>query len=182
MHNINEQLFLFINGAAGNYSFLDRLFLFITDPFVYILIALVLTWFFIISPFRIKDPLKRLKAFGGAGLLSISLAFTFFITQIIKTAVGYPRPFQVLQNVNSLSLHGNFDSFPSAHSAFVFCIAMFVYYYSKSTGIILFALATLVAISRIFVGVHFPLDVIVGALIGVIVPWAIISVFKRYRV
>ena len=181
MHNLNEQLFLFINGAVGQSHLLDVLFIFISDTFVKIVIFFSVICFALI-PFRIKNPIERLAGFGRFGLFMCSLLIMRLIVEAIKVFIASPRPQQLLNNVNALSTFGNFDSFPSAHTAFAFAIATFVYYYSKSTGVVLFFLALLVGVSRVYVGVHFPLDILVGALIGWLVPWLLICVFKRSKV
>ncbi len=181
MHNLNEQLFLFINGGAQYYGALDYFFLFITNIYVPVVVISTLVWFFIVLPIKSKDPLARLSTFRHAGLLAISIMFVWVTTAFIKGMVAFPRPAQLLLDLQPLSTFGNYDSFPSAHTAFAFAIATFVYHYFKGAGRLLFSLAFLVGISRIYVGVHFPLDVFVGALVGIVVPWGIISVFKPYK-
>lgn len=182
MHNLNEQLFLFINGAVGQSDILDGFFVFITKFFVPAFIAVAVLWFFIVLPRKSKTREDISQSQKRGGTLVLSLGIVWPIVELIKGLVAFPRPTQLLQNVNSLVLYTSYDSFPSLHSAFAFAVATFVYHYSKSTGTILFLLAILVGISRIFVGVHYPLDVIVGACIGVFVPWALISIFKRFHI
>ena len=59
------------------------------------------------------------------------------------------------------------NSFPSGHTYTVFAIAISVYLYGhKRLGLILFALAIMVAIARIGAGLHYPSDVVAGALLG----------------
>lgn len=179
MHNLNEQLFFFINSSAGNSAFLDRLFVFITNYFAQVMIATSIVCFFFVLPRKASSPIKTLGTYKDAGLLFFSILLTWAMVNFIKGIVAFPRPTEILQGVQSLSIHGGYDSFPSLHTAFAFAIATFVYHYSKSTGITLFSLAVLVGISRIFVGVHFPIDVIVGAVIGAFVSWVVISIFKH---
>ena len=86
---------------------------------------------------------------------------------------------QYFEGVKTLIIYGNFDSFPSLHAAFSFSLAFLVFKRHRSWGITLFAVATLVGLSRVFVGAHFPIDVIVGALLGVFIPWGLSSLIRR---
>lgn len=179
MHNINEQLFLFINGGAGYFHTLDYFFLFVTNVWVPLLVVGSFLYFFIILPVRKTDPLERLNAIKLAGLLLLSLALVLVVVQFIKVMVAFPRPAQLIENLQTLSVFGSYDSFPSAHAAFAFAVASFIYLYSKSAGSVVYAMAIFIGISRIYVGVHFPLDVLVGALIGSGISWGVVSLLKR---
>ncbi len=174
LNTMNEQLFLFIHGGAGYYHLLDAFFLFVTNIWVPLLVVGSLLYFFIALPFRRKNLMDRISAYKLAGLFTISLLFVWVIVEFIKGVVAFPRPAELLENLQTLSVFGSYDSFPSAHTAFAFAVAIFIYHYSKPAGMLVFAMAVFVGISRVFVGVHFPLDVICGALVGMAVPWAII--------
>ncbi len=179
MHNINEQLFFFVNSFAYHYGGLDGFFVFVTKAFVPFLIILAIFWFFIFLPRSTKSIKNKLADYSDGLLFLFCIALVAIVVQLIKANVPFPRPSQILNGVNSLSTYGNYDSFPSMHSALSFAIATFIYQYSKRAGLMVLVLAVLVAISRIFVGVHFPIDVFVGAFIGSIVCWGVVAVFKR---
>lgn len=180
MEYLNEKLFFFINGAAGACPLLDGFFIFITDPLVRILVYGALLWFVVIVPFRTKDPLGRLRALSQGGIFLATLGVMRLLVEGIKVAIAFPRPVQILEGVHSLVLFGNYDSFPSAHTAFAFTVATFVFFFHRSLGRILFLIALLVGVSRIYVGVHFPLDVLVGAGIGIGIPLIFRSLFNTY--
>ena len=85
-------------------------------------------------------------------------------SEIIRFFYHRPRPFITLQ-VNQL-LSENEWSFPSGHSAFFFAMAAAIYFYNKKWGIGFFIAAILMNISRIIAGVHYPTDILSGAIIG----------------
>jgi undecaprenyl-diphosphatase len=180
MHSLNEQLFRFINGAAGQSPWLDQFFVFVTHYFVYALVGVSLIWFFIIRPRRETGLREKFSTYRQALLLALSLLLTWGVVEVIKGFVAFPRPLQLIDGVHSLVLFGSYDSFPSAHTAVAFAAASFVYQYSRTTGVSMYALALLVGVSRIFVGVHFPLDVLVGALLGTSVSWGLVKLFRHY--
>lgn len=179
MLNLNEKLFFLINNLAGQYTLLDGFFVFITRVFVPVIILLCTFWFFIVLPKKNKVLSKKFLFYKEGVLFIFSLVIVFLIVHLAKVIIAFPRPSEILSGVNSLSSYGSFDSFPSMHTALAFTVATFVRKYSKSTGFILFIIATLVGISRIFVGVHFPIDVLIGAFIGIVIPRLLFSVFKH---
>lgn len=180
MHNINEQLFLVISGYAGISATLDSFFLFVTTPLMFIIASIATVWAVMVRPLRAHDPEVRLRALRDAVFFVVSCLFVWAIVELIKGTVAFPRPHQYFYGVRTLLVYGDFDSFPSLHAAFSFALASIIYTQQKTLGILLFIGALLVSFSRVFVGVHFPIDVIVGAVIGGVVPWVLRSITARY--
>lgn len=94
----------------------------------------------------------------------------------VKAVIAFlwarPRPFISHPDLTHLALHVDPLSFPSGHALLAFTIASSLYLSGyRRTGGILLVLATLVALGRVFAGVHYPSDVLAGALIGVLVSW-----------
>ena len=72
-------------------------------------------------------------------------------------------------------------SFPSGHAAFYFAIATIVYFYNKKAGLGFFLASFLISISRVFVGIHWPADIMAGALVGIFSGWLIIKIAKKFQ-
>jgi len=117
---------------------------------------------------------KEARALGV--LLLIGLFVSYSVVFILKIWIARPRPFFVLSDVNLLIKDRSF-SFPSGHATNVFMAATLLFIYSKKLYYLYIA-AIGVAFSRIYLGVHFPSDVIAGALIGIIIGYAIIRISK----
>jgi undecaprenyl-diphosphatase len=77
------------------------------------------------------------------------------------------RPCQALQGVRLLVGCSDSFSFPSGHATNAFALAAFFATYYRQRALLLFVMAALVGYSRIYVGVHYPADVLAGAVLGV---------------
>ncbi len=128
-----------------------------------------------------KNREERLKNLSAAGVaLAAVILSRLVITEIIRWLWFRPRPF-VDHTVNSLLAHENTGSFPSGHAAFFFALAMAVYLFNQRAGQWLFGAAILISLARVYVGVHYPIDILAGALIGIFSGWLVYSLFNRYQ-
>lgn len=155
--NLNFYIFKTINNWAGKHLWLDTLGIFFAQYFEYILIFFLLL--FLVKNFKKHLPMV-LKAFFGA-----VLAKEIFV-DVIRQVLPKPRPF-IENQIYLLIDHAVTPAFPSAHAAFYFAIATIVYLHNKKMGFLFFGGAFLISIARVFSGVHWPLDILAGSLIGV---------------
>lgn len=151
------RIFEFFNQLAGKAGILDNIMIGLAKYGVLLMaIPLLLIWF------RSDEEGKK------AALLSLlSMAIALLINQLIGHLYFRDRPF-VFHDVNLLLDRSTDPSFPSDHTTFVFGIAWLLLFKNKRIGALALGLATLVGISRIFVGTHYPGDVLGGALVGLI--------------
>jgi len=91
------------------------------------------------------------------------------ITQVLKFIIGRPRPVVVLSDVHVLVAPLTMNSFPSGHTQAIFTAAIFFIKETKKYMAVFLGIAVLVGLSRIYVGVHYPSDVLAGAIIGILV-------------
>ena len=86
--------------------------------------------------------------------------------QLIKGLMPMERPF-ILNNLPTLTLSIPSDgSFPSAHSAAAFALAITIWLHNKKVGTLYLLAALAVGIGRVFGNVHYPLDILAGAILG----------------
>ena len=109
------------------------------------------------------------KAAVEAGIFFEALALTQGITLGLKLAVQRQRP------------DGSNYSFPSGHAALFFAMAMVIYFYNKKWGLWFFGAAILMGLSRIIAGVHYPTDILGGAIIGTLTAWAVFYFAKKLQ-
>jgi undecaprenyl-diphosphatase len=97
----------------------------------------------------------------------VTLALTSATVTTVKALTGRVRPCNALSWAHALSVDMPTDgSFPSGHAAGSFAFAFLVWSSNRRAGWIVIALASLVAASRVALGVHYPSDVIAGAALG----------------
>lgn len=170
MNNLDVDLFHFLNGFAGASKMSDLVIIFLANYLPYLLIFI-----FIIILLKTAKNL-RWKFL----MISVASAFAsrFVITEIIRFLYYRPRPFMAM-HVTQL-VPENKASFPSGHMTFFFAIAMSVYFYNKKWGIIFFVVSFLIGIARIMAGVHYPTDIVGGALIGIATACLVYSLQKRF--
>ncbi len=164
--NIDFYVFQFINGFAGRWDWLDDLGVFFAHYFEYVLIVGVFLFLF-----------KNFKKYRAIGLMlsefvSSIILSRFVFTEIIRFIWHKPRPF-VENNVNQLLYHANSAAFPSGHAAFYFALSATVYFYNKKAGFLFFYGTFLICLGRVFCGIHWPLDILAGAMVGIFSAWLI---------
>lgn len=152
-------LFYLINGAGAN-GFFDAVMPFLTD-FSNFEIPLAIAW-------------VMLMVFGGRRerVTALVLAVTLLMTDqmsshVIKPLVQRERPCVELSDVRALMGLKTSFSFPSSHAANIFGAATVLSLEYRRLMIPFIVIATAVAYSRVYIGVHYPLDVIAGAALGV---------------
>lgn len=95
-------------------------------------------------------------------------AVSFLLVSGFRRLLNAPRPYEALDIVPLIKKDTKGKSFPSRHIFSVFVIAMAFLYISFPLGILFTAIGLLLAIVRVIGGVHFPKDVIAGAVIGIL--------------
>ena len=135
--------------------------------------------------FVIKFPWK--KAFFQIALVSLLAWFITFLTHTIKNWVGRPRPCND-ETINSFIriLKAPTDySFFSGHASSSVAITLLVCLLLRDKvkwSWFFFIWPVLFAYSRIYVGVHYPLDILVGAIVGTLIALLFYAIYKRINV
>lgn len=115
---------------------------------------------------------------------SVSLASAFFINDVIlKNIFERLRPFEAAETVRELIDHPGGASFPSGHTAAAFAAAMALVFSRapRYISIPALVLAALIAFSRLYLGVHYLTDIIIGAAVGTAVAAAAVAAVKRLK-
>ncbi len=100
---------------------------------------------------------------------------------VLKGLIERPRPCHLVEQVHLLVGCGGGFSMPSAHAANAFGQATLFALTVPATRRYLIITASLIALSRVFVGVHYPGDILVGAVLGGLVGWMVARVFEWFE-
>ncbi len=167
---MDSNLFSFFHSLAGRWSAFDGLIVFFAKflPFILVIAALV----FIFSRKSQKQAIVVLSITAMSVILSRGL-----ITEIIRFFYNRPRPFEALGFTPLISESSG--SFPSGHAAFFFALATAMFYFNKKLGFWFFIFALLNGLARIIAGVHWPTDVLAGAILGIVSLMIIEVIFGR---
>ena len=130
--------------------------------------------FWILLTIVLLIPKKTRKA-GLASALALIIG-TLITNVAIKNVVARIRPYEVIQELELMIEKQKDFSFPSGHTCASFASAFAIYkckeVFSKKWRIAAMVLATLIALSRLYVGVHYPTDVLGGLIVGLFSGWA----------
>ncbi|RMG67255.1 MAG: phosphatase PAP2 family protein [Nitrospirae bacterium] len=166
---IDTHLFNLLNRGISN-PVLDRVMPFVTDhvPLLFIPVLLYLL-------------LKNRRLFLITLIVSlVALSISDGLSNTLKHLFQRPRPFQAIRDAVVLVGKGGSYSLPSSHSANAFSVALVLCYFLRQTerGLLRTSLigysllvALVVAFSRVYVGVHYPFDVLSGGVLGVAAGW-----------
>jgi undecaprenyl-diphosphatase len=119
---------------------------------------------------RTKQPLLSATVLTAGTVWAADL-----ISLVLKSTVDRRRPYETLAEADPLLRASVGDSFPSGHAATSLAGAVVLGYLFPRALPGLLALATLVAASRVYIGVHYPLDVVGGAALGALVALLVLA-------
>lgn len=158
LSEINIELFRMFNDLGKEIIFLNPIMIFFAKYMKYFLLfGIIMYWF----------TRKRENR-----IMIISSMFAFVIAEVFGAIAGAihsnNQPFAELSNVNQLIGHAIDNSFPSDHAIEFFSICITFLLFKKNLRYVWLAIAILVSISRVWVGVHYPADILVGAILGII--------------
>jgi len=97
----------------------------------------------------------------------VVLGISQIIVQSFKMGLGRERPYKILEHLNTFGINLKDYSFPSGHTTASFSIAATLALNIPKIWIIVYFLALIIGISRIYLGVHYPTDVLAGVALGI---------------
>ena len=166
--NLNHRLFFALYGLAHRSAIFDAIVTFVAgygDVTMIFVTGAALVLFFVHD----RDWKRRRWIAWGSEVLTVGVASVvpWFVTFLLKMAFAAPRPFVTYLQVRPLVTETPYTSFPSGHATVFFALATVVYLYHRRLGYFFFACAALIALSRVVSGVHYPVDILAGTLIGI---------------
>ncbi|MFO7560234.1 MAG: phosphatase PAP2 family protein [Desulfobacterales bacterium] len=184
LEQIDIEFFYFINQGCRNALF--DVIMPVASKFKYFIVPTIACWLFLVIKKNLKTRMIAIMILVMIGIAD----WTNY--RIIKPAFNRPRPYhsisEVRRNVSATwqvtpvlpeKIYGKSFSFPSTHAVNTFAAALFLSYYFRSLIPFLYFIVFMVSLSRIYVGAHFPFDVIAGSLVGTL--WAVLFIWINNR-
>ena len=160
--SLDVRLFYLINDLAGRSAVLDSVArLVVNEYFVTTTLALIL----LVLWFAPGEPATRAlyqRMFFQTG---VAVLLSNVLLKAINLLYFRPRPFATLEVARCFYKPWD-SSFPSNPATVGFAMATAVYLHHQRAGLVMYGLATLFALSRVYCGVHYPSDIVAGALLG----------------
>ena len=162
----DKALFLWINALVGYAPAVDAAMTWVASDYlvpVSMGLTLVALWFIG------HDAPQRMRYQIGMFTALTAMALSSLVVLISNALFFRPRPFDGLDGINLLFYRPTDSSFPSNSAAAAFAIAAAVWCVNRRIGAALFIAAAIYGFSRVYVGVHYPADILGGALIALII-------------
>ncbi|MEK7614266.1 MAG: phosphatase PAP2 family protein [Patescibacteria group bacterium] len=169
---MDTSLFYFFNGLAIKFPALDFLFAFLANNFGLVVIV-ALGYFLLIHKEKKRGTQELVMMLAVAGL---AWTVGHFLKDIFNTA----RPFVSLSDAIQLIPHEADGAFPSGHATFYSALAMMMWFYHKRIALGLGLVALIVGVSRVITGVHWPVDILGGFMLGVVIAMGTYFFIKNF--
>ena len=172
MISLNRQIFEFFFHFAHRSIVFDDALVFLATylPVILVIAAIVFL-------FSQKGMRRRLFIFCELALAVI--LSRGIVTEVIRFFYAHPRPAEAL-GIEAL-IRDTSHSFPSGHAMFFFAMAMTLFYWNRKWGTWFFVFAAVNGIARVVAGVHWPFDVVGGAILGILCAMLVHQLLESQR-
>ncbi|MEI6400331.1 MAG: phosphatase PAP2 family protein [bacterium] len=153
--------------SLSKYPLIAKSALFISYPFAYVAPVIIVVFLLV----------RKQQKMATFSLLFLTGFFSWISARVIKNMFHTVRPY-IEQNVVPLFYEPGY-SFPSEHVTIFTALSVAVFFLHRKCGIVLGVITILIAISRIIIGVHYPIDILGGFVLGGIIGFLLVKVFKN---
>ena len=174
-----------ITSLAGKFDALDHFMTLVASDFF---IPVAMSLYMLYLWFGTRDPVMRVKNQYGAMCASASLGMANLGVQLFNMGINFDpwdRPFEVHESAREAAEKVFYmphdPSFPANIAAVTFGAAMGMFFYNRRAAVPLLAIGFAWSFARVYAGVHYPLDILGGAVIGVIMAYVSYGLLRLFR-
>ena len=167
------QILQLINNLAGKNIWLDNFMIFCAEYLIFVLFLIIIFLYFTLKE---KHKKNQLIIFAFS-----SIILAWILNHLISFIYFRPRPFVTHEDIFLLVQHTQDKSFPSDHTTIAFALGLNIYLFNKKIGILALVCAFFVAFSRIFSGIHYPLDIFGGIIMASLIIWITQTIISKYK-
>lgn len=167
----NNTVFHVLNGLTVSNDIFSRVIVFFADTFPWVLLSGLLVYLF--------NHDDKKKGVRDVAVVITAAITAWILAHVIKYVYPHARP-TLLSTTHAL-LPDNDSSFPSGHATFFSALATALYFYHKRLGLFYGLGALLIGLSRVIAGIHWPLDILAGYILGGLIGVLVYYTYKRYE-
>jgi undecaprenyl-diphosphatase len=170
---VDWRLYKWIYGLSLHHHWLGTVFYDIEKISIPLMIVITAALWFFSRP----GGDRKWKLASGSGFAAAALGY--IVAFVIHHIWARPRPY-VTHAIRHPWSHATDASFPSDHTTVSFAIAFAVLAIDLPAGVIFVVIAALIGIGRLFIGAHYPSDVLAGIVIGLVVAGVVVRLLPRF--
>lgn len=182
---MNDQIFFALHSLANKSCPSDKIIIFFADylPYLVVLWILVYALWADFGKFNFRKPFAIfVNRFSFLFNVFVPAFTSWVVANLVKGIIAFPRPFIAFgELVNPLFVHGGMDSFPSGHATFFGALTLSSFLVDKKMGYWVLVASILIGGARVASGIHYPIDILFGYLIGLLVV-LIFYFFKKPKI
>lgn len=165
--SLNHTLFYRLYDFAHQSFFVDQVIIFIAEYFPFIVgVSAILFIVYHRHQTYTQSDTSSLRTHILEFLVSMFVVCVMWgIVALLKVVIGIPRPFLLFSDVSPLFVQSGY-AFPSGHTALFGALAGTIFVFHKRVGLVFLVLALCIGFARVFAGVHYPIDILGGFIIG----------------
>lgn len=179
---MNQQIFFFFYNFAHQSVLLDQIIIFFAQYFPYIVVFLA--GVFLVMHHEIFKEESTWQVFlqKKREILSVFFdgALAWLLARLFKVFFHILRPADVMSQIKPLVVENGY-AFPSGHATFFMALAIAIFFFHKKMGYVFIVFALLIGIARVVAGVHYPVDILAGFILGGMVAMALKKTYSHSK-